>query len=452
MPQKFNFKNKIHPHDLYELKTFFQTQSAQGIHEWKKDKIYALPNGNLFTFTHDISERGRKKRTGESRYEVISNKAPKGAGSYGTVTRVQRTLAFYEHKAPYQVKLLEQSHDNAYSALFVDEVRLRAKKVGKDGERRVVKKQMHGGKNSLSIDALHEEIRLTEKAGYLHIKKPTLIKDNQTNQWVSYTIMDEVSGKNLEQIFIEEDAGLISLSVEQRLLLSHALLRALKEQVSAKGLVHRDIKPDNIMVSFGPPLVVKILDFGISIEANQPDGIVAGNPRFIAPEASRKDWNGATKADVYSMAGVIAMLWHVPLNTYLDAKIDYPYLDAKGQLQGIFGTIVGIEPSVKSAIHHTLIGMLTQDPKQRFSIDEAIKRFPSENKPYRFVFETRDAPPVPSSSYINEALFAKDKLNMKQTTALLIDTLQKYMYNSRTLQQELDEQKNYQGYENKISP
>ncbi|MEV8504729.1 protein kinase [Actinoplanes sp. NPDC051475] len=69
----------------------------------------------------------------------------------------------------------------------------------------------------------------------------------------------------------------------------------------ASGVVHRDIKPGNIMLT---PAGVKILDFGISAVAGEPDddetGVTFGTPAYVAPE--RLDGKPAEPAtDVYGL-------------------------------------------------------------------------------------------------------------------------------------------------------
>jgi eukaryotic-like serine/threonine-protein kinase len=81
--------------------------------------------------------------------------------------------------------------------------------------------------------------------------------------------------------------------------------------IHAKGLVHRDIKPDNIWLE-APARRVKILDFGLARIVDQSTrltdaGSVVGTPDFMSPEQARGDEIDA-RSDLFSLGGVLYRL------------------------------------------------------------------------------------------------------------------------------------------------
>jgi len=141
-----------------------------------------------------------------------------------------------------------------------------------------------------------------------------------------YFVMEYLDGVSLEDV-IERDGA---VELHRALNVANQMALAL-EAAHAQGVVHRDLKPDNIMllqrpgrrdlVRLGPDHqwvterekvydFVKVLDFGIA-KVLQPDGLgaetvqgaVFGTPEYMSPEAARGEDVDA-RADVYSL-GVI---------------------------------------------------------------------------------------------------------------------------------------------------
>jgi len=115
-----------------------------------------------------------------------------------------------------------------------------------------------------------------------------------------YFVMEYVEGKTLHEdlsdgkVFAEDEALDIIIQVARALAHAHA-----------RGLIHRDVKPKNIMIN--PAGVAKLADMGLArettdIEAAQTEaGKAYGTPYYIAPEQIRGEIDLDGRADIYSL-------------------------------------------------------------------------------------------------------------------------------------------------------
>ncbi|KTD61566.1 protein kinase domain-containing protein [Legionella spiritensis] len=342
--------NKVEPEKIKKLFSFFGDQTKQGKMVWKEGVIYQFEDHESFQFGNDVFQR--QSQAGNVRYEEISKKKPLGKGAYGEVKLIKGTTR-------------------------LDPDAIEFKKQNSNGERMVVKIQTHTNAHN-PLPQLYKEHDITKQAGHLNIKSPTVVQ-KEDGSHVSYMVMRNLSGCKLSDII----DGQVAITLQQRIDLSKALLKALKEQVTDKNIVHRDIKDDNIKVDLGPPIVVNIYDYGLSMKRNESDGRHVGCPNYFAPEVMHDALNVNEKADVFSMARVLALLWNVDYYSYMMiSTYDYYTMalsnnpdDRTCLLDNLCGGIVGLSDENKAIIKATLTGMLEPDPKSRLSIEQAIEQF-----------------------------------------------------------------------------
>jgi serine/threonine-protein kinase len=110
-----------------------------------------------------------------------------------------------------------------------------------------------------------------------------------------YVAMELIDGMTLEDLFVARAKGERPFSREEIASRALALTSAI-DHAHAEGVVHRDLKPGNIMVEKpGAAPFVKVLDFGIAKKLVGSDidpttaGHVLGSILYIAPEQSRGD-------------------------------------------------------------------------------------------------------------------------------------------------------------------
>jgi tRNA A-37 threonylcarbamoyl transferase component Bud32 len=122
-----------------------------------------------------------------------------------------------------------------------------------------------------------------------------------------FLAMEKVSGPTLHELLCRVQR----LSLEQTLELAAQLLAALVA-IGAQGIIHRDVKPENLMLAPGAGSTpqLKLLDFGIALVREEriagrltAQGVLIGTPQYMAPEQLRCEITDV-RVDVYA-AGVV---------------------------------------------------------------------------------------------------------------------------------------------------
>lgn len=174
----------------------------------------------------------------------------------------------------------------------------------------------------------------------------------------SYLVMDLVEGKPLTEALEGTDEQTVL-----RVFLS--LLEAL-DAVHATGLVHGDLKPENVMVvQTGAGLAACILDLGLAASSGRSD--LRGSPPYMAPEIIRREPVEAA-ADLYSVG---CMLYEV-LSGVVPFTGDTAHSIMNAHLRQPVPPIVPQRGSIHPELVEVTGRLLAKDPKQRFSSAGAV--------------------------------------------------------------------------------
>ena len=168
--------------------------------------------------------------------------------------------------------------------------------LGRDVAVKVLRRDL--AEDQSFVDRFRDEARHTAALSHPGI---AAVHDYAESDGASYLVMELVDGEPLSAVLAAEGA----LSVERSLDIIAQVAVALQAAHDA-GVVHRDIKPGNLLVR--PDGTVKVTDFGIARAAEATSsrtqtGTVLGTAYYMAPEAVRGE--PATAAtDVYAL-GVV---------------------------------------------------------------------------------------------------------------------------------------------------
>ena len=156
---------------------------------------------------------------------------------------------------------------------------------------------------SLGADRFLQEIKLAARLQHPHILS---VHDSGEAAGLLWFTMPYVEGESLRDRLRREH----QLPLDDALRITHEAARAL-DYAHRHGVVHRDVKPENILLTKDGDTLVADFGIGRAIGAARPEerltetGIVVGTPAYMSPEqgAGERDLDGRT--DVYSLAVVL---------------------------------------------------------------------------------------------------------------------------------------------------
>lgn len=235
--------------------------------------------------------------------------------------------------------------------------RARDPKIGREVAVKTIKLGDHADANE--IGELRQRLfREAQSAGRLSHPGVVTIYDVDEQDGLAYITMELVEGRRLS------DFGAESLGDEEKFAFASELVERVGSALDyahGRGIVHRDVKPSNIMVTDDG---IKIMDFGVARIASSQlthTGTVVGTPNYMSPEQVRGDVVDG-RSDQFSL-GVLV----------------YELLTGEKPFEGdgiatTFYNIVHTEPvaprrldpAILPAVEAVVLRALAKDPADRF--------------------------------------------------------------------------------------
>ncbi|KAF9166159.1 hypothetical protein DFQ26_008565 [Actinomortierella ambigua] len=218
------------------------------------------------------------------------------------------------------------------------------------------------GSTGSPLDLIRGEIAILKKLNHINIVK-------------LYEVLDDATDDSMYMVFEMCTKGIlmnVSLSEEPQGAFSDAECRDVFQQMvlgieylHEHDIVHRDIKPDNLLRSEDG--TVKIVDFGVSEMFDKGKDLTkksAGSPAFMAPELCKHDHG--------EVSGKATDVWSMGVTLYCLRYGRLPFLS--GNILDLQQMIRANEPDLSKeqdpAFTHFMKGLLAKDPADRLTIDD----------------------------------------------------------------------------------
>jgi serine/threonine protein kinase len=209
--------------------------------------------------------------------------------------------------------------------------------------------------NSRFVEMFFREARAVAKLSH-----PNIIQgiDVGESNGVHYFAMEYLDGSTVGDLLKRGGA----LDEKRALNIVIQIARAL-EHANKNGMVHRDVKPDNIMVTRAG--MAKLCDLGLAklpTQQQKAERVAMGTPNYISPEQARGDADVDIRSDIYSLG---ASFYHmvvgdVPFRSDSAAQVIAMHLNDP------LVPPLDRNPLVSEEVNYMIVRMMEKDRNQRY--------------------------------------------------------------------------------------
>jgi serine/threonine-protein kinase len=202
-----------------------------------------------------------------------------------------------------------------------------------------------------------QEARVSAQIKSPHVVQVTDV--DHTPEGIAYLVMELLQGETLNAVVRRDKKLSVAVACEY----ASQILQAL-EAAHALGVIHRDLKPDNVFVTFaGGKPVLKLIDFGIAkLKTEQTGatknltvaGMLMGTPEYMAPEQAYSADKVDVRADLYAVGVMLyEMLSGQPPVEAADPRVLIGKVE-RGEVTPLVQAAPGIEPTLAGFVHRSM--------------------------------------------------------------------------------------------------
>jgi eukaryotic-like serine/threonine-protein kinase len=207
-------------------------------------------------------------------------------------------------------------------------------------------------------ERFRHEVKLARRVTHVNVARTFELG---TANGLMYCTMELVEGQSLARRIAQQGR----LAIGEAVMIARAVCDGLRA-AHAAGVIHRDIKPDNVLIANDGRVVVA--DFGVAAAGVSPEGELSGTPAYMAPEQARGE-PATAASDVYAVG---VMLFEMLTGRPPFGGTLVEVLEAKASCERVTTTSHDVPPALA-----TVIGDATsRDPITRIaraaSLHEAL--------------------------------------------------------------------------------
>jgi tRNA A-37 threonylcarbamoyl transferase component Bud32 len=205
-----------------------------------------------------------------------------------------------------------------------------------------------------------------------------------------YFAMEFIDGLDLAELLRQYQSEGELMPHEDVLRIGWAIAEAL-DYAHARGVIHRDVKPSNVLISREGRVVLS--DFGLAMDTGQGSlGQIFGTPHYIAPEQARRSADAIPQSDLYSFGVLLyeMLTGTVPFDDLSPTGLAIQHMTQEPPAPR------SVNPQLNAETEAVLLKALSKEPQSRYQSGQAVMQALEAALRKKGRGRPRELPPLPA--------------------------------------------------------